>query len=88
MLNLDRLRALHAVADRGSLMAAADALHVTNSAISQQLAKLEDEVGQPLLERNGRGVRLTDAAMRLRRHRASADGLFTAGDLNPLERSG
>ena len=72
MLNLDRLRALHAVADRGSLMAAADALHVTNSAISQQLAKLEDEVGQPLLERNGRGVRLTDAAMVLVAHTARA----------------
>jgi len=72
MLNLDRLRALHAVADRGSLVAAAEALHVTNSAISQQLAKLEDEIGQPLLERNGRGVRLTDAAMVLVAHTVRA----------------
>jgi DNA-binding transcriptional LysR family regulator len=68
MLNLDRLRALHAVADRGSVNAAAEALHVTDSAISQQLAKLEREIGQPLLERNGRGVRLTDAATVLVAH--------------------
>ncbi len=70
MLNLDRLRALHAVADRGSVNAAAQALHVTDSAISQQLAKLEREIGQPLLERNGRGVRLTDAASVLVAHTA------------------
>lgn len=70
MLNLERLRALHTVATRGSVSAAAKALHVTNSAISQQLAKLEDEVGQPLLERNGRGVRLTDAATLLVSHTA------------------
>jgi len=62
MLNLERLRALHAVATHGSVNAAATVLHVTTSAVSQQLAKLEDEVGQALLERRGRGVRLTDAA--------------------------
>ena len=61
MLNLDRLRALHAVSSHGSINAAAETLHVTTSAVSQQLAKLEDETGQRLLERNGRGVRLTDA---------------------------
>jgi len=70
MLNLERLRALHAVAERGSVNAAAQALHVTDSAISQQLAKLEREIGQPLLERNGRGVRLTDAASVLVSHTA------------------
>jgi molybdate transport repressor ModE-like protein len=62
MLDLDRLRALHAIAEHGSVSAAADALHVTTSAVSQQVAKLERETGQKLLERNGRGVRLTDAA--------------------------
>ncbi|MEU6041157.1 LysR substrate-binding domain-containing protein [Actinomadura sp. NPDC047616] len=62
MLDLERLRALHAVATYGSVSAAADVLHVTTSAVSQQLAKLERETGQKLLERNGRGVRLTDAA--------------------------
>lgn len=62
MLDLERLRALHAVATYGSVSAAADVLHVTTSAVSQQLAKLERETGQKLLERKGRGVRLTDAA--------------------------
>jgi DNA-binding transcriptional LysR family regulator len=60
MLSFERLRILHAVATYGSVNARASALHVTNSA--QQIAKLESELGQPLLERNGRGVRLTDAA--------------------------
>lgn len=71
MLNLDRLRALHAVSAHGSIIAAADTLHVTTSAVSQQLAKLEAETGQTLLERHGRGVRLTDAAQALvlRTHR-------------------
>src|SRR5688572_20836353 len=65
MLNLDRLRALHAVSAHGSINAAAETLNVTTSAVSQQLAKLEIETGQTLLERHGRGVRLTDAASAL-----------------------
>ena len=71
MLNLDRLRALHAVSAHGSIIAAAETLNVTTSAVSQQLAKLESETGQTLLERHGRGVRLTDAAaaLVLRTHR-------------------
>ena len=68
MLDLDRLRALSAVATYGSVSAAADVLHVTTSAVSQQVAKLERETGQKLLERNGRGVRLTDAAALLATH--------------------
>jgi DNA-binding transcriptional LysR family regulator len=68
MLNVERLRALHAVAAQGSVLAAADTLHVTTSAVSQQLAKLEREVGRPLLEKQGRGVRLTDAGRRLVAH--------------------
>lgn len=71
MLNLDRLRALHAVSAHGSIIAAAETLNVTTSAVSQQLAKLALETGQTLLERHGRGVRLTDAAaaLVLRTHR-------------------
>ncbi|MEV5412418.1 LysR family transcriptional regulator [Thermopolyspora sp. NPDC052614] len=68
MLDLNRLKALHAVAVYGSVGAAAEALMVTPSAISQQLAKLERETGAPLLERNGRGVKLTDAAGLLAEH--------------------
>lgn len=61
MLNVERLRVLHAVSATGSVVGAAAALHVTTSAVSQQLARLEREVGQRLLERRGRGVRLTEA---------------------------
>src|SRR5256885_16677159 len=59
MLNLERLRVLHLVWTTGSVVGAARTLHVTTSAISQQLARLEREVGQRLAERQGRGVRLT-----------------------------
>ncbi len=68
MLDLDRLRALHAVANHGSVRAAAAALHLTTSAVSQQLTKLERETQAKLLERHGRGVRLTDAARLLAGH--------------------
>ncbi|WP_411146559.1 LysR family transcriptional regulator [Streptomyces sp. x-80] len=68
MLNLDRLRTLGAVARHGSVSAAADGLHVTTSAVSQQIAKLERETGQQLLAKNGRGVRLTDAGRLLADH--------------------
>jgi DNA-binding transcriptional LysR family regulator len=68
MLDVERLRALHAVAKHGSVRAAAEALHVTTSAVSQQVAKLERETGQVMLERHGRGVRLTDAAQLLSEH--------------------
>ncbi len=62
MLDLGRLRALHAVARHGSVGAAASALGYTPSAVSQQIAKLERETRTTLLERRGRGVVLTDAA--------------------------
>ncbi|MGC7095492.1 LysR family transcriptional regulator [Amycolatopsis lurida] len=68
MLNLERLRVLRAVSTTGSVSGAAAQLHVTTSAVSQQLARLEREVGQRLLERNGRGIRLTDAATLLAAH--------------------
>ncbi|MEU6096725.1 LysR substrate-binding domain-containing protein [Streptomyces sp. NPDC047079] len=70
MLNLERLRTLDALARHGSVSGAAEGLHVTTSAVSQQMAKLEREVGQPLLARNGRGVRLTDAGRLLADHAA------------------
>jgi DNA-binding transcriptional LysR family regulator len=61
MLDVSRLRALNALAKFGSVHAAAAALHCTPSAISQQLAKLERETGSILSEKDGRGLRLTDA---------------------------
>ncbi|MFF8867417.1 MULTISPECIES: LysR family transcriptional regulator [unclassified Streptomyces] len=68
MLNFERLRTLDALARHGSVSAAAEALHVTTSAVSQQLSKLEREIGQRLLAKNGRGVRLTDAGRLLSEH--------------------
>src|SRR3954464_2052535 len=75
MLDLHRLRLLHELQARGTIAAVADALQFTPSAVSQQLAVLEREAGVPLLERAGRGVRLTDAAVVLAGHaRALLDG--------------
>lgn len=68
MFDIERLRVLRTVATYGSVTGAADVLHVTTSAVSQQLAKLEREAGQKLIERNGRGVNLTDAAQLLVEH--------------------
>jgi DNA-binding transcriptional LysR family regulator len=68
MLDLRRLRLLHELHERGTIAAVADALQFTPSAVSQQLAVLEREAGVALLERAGRGVRLTDAALVLVRH--------------------
>jgi DNA-binding transcriptional LysR family regulator len=65
MLDLGRLRALHAVSVHGTVGAAAAALGYTPSAVSQQIAKLERETRTTLLEREGRGVRLTDEARQL-----------------------
>jgi DNA-binding transcriptional LysR family regulator len=68
MLELRRLRLLRELHERGTIAAVADALQYTPSAVSQQLAILEREAGVRLLERAGRGVRLTDAALVLVEH--------------------
>ncbi len=70
MLNLERLRTLDALSRHGSVSGAAEGLHITTSAVSQQMSKLEREVGQQLLAKNGRGVRLTDAGRLLAEHAA------------------
>lgn len=68
ILDLRRLRLLYELHERGTIAAVADALRFTPSAVSQQLAVLEREAGVALLERAGRGVRLTDAALVLVGH--------------------
>ena len=73
MLELRRLRLLRELHERGTIAAVADALQFTPSAVSQQLAMLEREAGVRLLERAGRGVRLTDPALVLVGH---ADALL------------
>src|SRR5215213_6997689 len=71
MLDLRRLRLLRELHERGTIAAVADALQFTPSAVSQQLAMLERETGVRLLERAGRGVRLTDPALVLVDHAAA-----------------
>ncbi|MEV4246154.1 LysR family transcriptional regulator [Streptosporangium canum] len=68
MIETRRLRTLRAVADHRTVTAAAAALHLTPSAVSQQLVALEHEVGHRLLERDGRGVRLTSVGRILLGH--------------------
>jgi DNA-binding transcriptional LysR family regulator len=68
MLDVKRLRVLREVAAQGSFSGAADALAYTQSAVSQQISALEREAGATLVERNARGVRLTDAGEALVRH--------------------
>ncbi|MGZ0150236.1 LysR family transcriptional regulator [Kribbella sp. WER1] len=68
MIEVRRLRVLRALADHGTVTAAAEVLHLTPSAVSQQLAALETEVGQELLERRGRRVAITSAGRLLLAH--------------------
>jgi DNA-binding transcriptional LysR family regulator len=68
MIDVGRLRALHAVASYGTVLAAGQALHCTPSAISQQIGKLERETGSALVEKDGRRLRLTEAGQLLADH--------------------
>jgi molybdate transport repressor ModE-like protein len=80
MLDVRRLRVLREVALRGSFSAAAEALTYSQSAVSQQIAALEREAGTRLVERNGRGIRLTDAGQALVRRADSILGELAAAD--------
>jgi DNA-binding transcriptional LysR family regulator len=82
MLDLRRLRLLRELKERGTIAAVADALQFTPSAVSQQLGMLERETGVRLLERAGRGVRLTDPALVLVDH---ADALLERAALAEAE---
>ncbi|AZG47357.1 LysR family transcriptional regulator [Gordonia insulae] len=64
-MDVKRLRLLREFADRGSVGAVADAMHMTPSAVSQQLKVLARESGVELLEQDGRRIRLTDAGRAL-----------------------
>lgn len=82
MLSVPRLRLLRELHVRGTIAAAAQALSYTPSAVSQQLAQLERESGVALLERIGRGVTLTPAAIALVEH---AEAVFDRLELAESE---
>ncbi|WP_031465822.1 LysR family transcriptional regulator [Sciscionella sediminilitoris] len=88
MLNAERLRVLLAVRDHGSVAAAATALSVTPSGVSQQLGKLEHEAGHALTARDGRSVRLTNAGVVLadRAERMTAELREAERELADLDR--
>jgi DNA-binding transcriptional LysR family regulator len=68
VLDLRRLYLLRELYARGTIAAVAEALSYSPSAVSQQLSQLEREAGVELLERVGRNVRLTEAALLLVDH--------------------
>ncbi|GHG93356.1 LysR family transcriptional regulator [Streptomyces lanatus] len=66
--DIRKLQILRTLRERGTVTATAEALRMTPSAVSQQLTNLAKQVGVPLLEAQGRRVRLTDAARLVLRH--------------------
>ncbi|TYL50574.1 LysR family transcriptional regulator [Agromyces mariniharenae] len=67
-LDLQTVRVVRQVAEHGSLTAAADALGYSQPAVSQQLRRFEERTGIALVERVGRGIRLTQSGRVLARH--------------------
>jgi DNA-binding transcriptional LysR family regulator len=65
MLDLELLRSFVSVVDSGGFTRAGERVHRTQSTVSQQIKRLEDDVGQPLLIRNGKDVTPTEAGERL-----------------------
>jgi DNA-binding transcriptional LysR family regulator len=80
MLDVTRLRVIDALARLGSVTAAAKELHYTQPTVSHHLAKLEAETGAQLLQRVGRGIRLTPAGQLLASRAAEIIGRIDAAD--------
>ncbi|SPM33399.1 LysR family transcriptional regulator [Mycobacterium rhizamassiliense] len=68
VLDIAPLRSLVAVADCGGFHRAAAALHLSQSAVSQHLRKVESVVGEPVVERSGRGISFTEVGQKVLRH--------------------
>src|SRR5215211_1556227 len=80
MLDVTRLRVLGAVARHGSVTAAARELDYSQSSVSHHLARLEAETGAQLLQKAGRGIRLTRAGQLLADRAAEIVGRIDAAD--------
>ena len=65
LFDVDHLNAFIAIADTGSFTRAAEIVHKTQSAVSMQMKRLEERVGRPIFERDGRSSKLTEAGERL-----------------------
>src|SRR6202034_2430249 len=65
MLDLELLRSFVSVVDAGGFTRAGERVHRTQSTVSQQIKRLEQDVGQPLLNRTGKDVTPTEAGERL-----------------------
>ena len=65
MLDLELLRSFVSVVDSGGFTRAGERVHRTQSTVSQQIKRLEDDIGQPLLNRTGKSVTPTEAGERL-----------------------
>ena len=78
MLDVNRLRVIDAVARHGSVTAAAKELHYSQPSVSHHLARLEAESGAQLLQRVGRGIRLTQAGQLLADRAAEIIGRIDA----------
>ena len=76
-LNYHHLHLFRAVAHDGNLTRTAEKLHLSQSAISVQIRKLEDRLGHPLFDRRGRQLHLTEAGRIALDH---ADAIFAVGD--------
>jgi len=77
LLNFKHLQYFWAVAHQGNLTRAAEALNVSQSALSIQIQKLEQQLGHDLFERRGKSLHLTEAGRIALEH---ADTIFAAGD--------
>src|ERR671916_208832 len=80
MLDVNRLRVIDAVARHGSVTAAAKELHYSQPSVTHHLGRLEAETGAQLLQRVGRGIRLTAAGQLLAERAAEIIGRIDAAD--------
>lgn len=65
LIDIDQLRTFIAIAETGSFTRAADVVHKTQSAVSMQVKRLEERLGRPVFERDGRASKLTEDGERL-----------------------
>ncbi|GLS22514.1 LysR family transcriptional regulator [Labrys miyagiensis] len=95
LLDIDQLRTFIAIAETGSFTRAADIVFKTQSAVSMQMKRLEERIGKPIFERDGRSSKLTedgekllDYARRIVKLNMDAVGAFTENELTGRVRLG